>query len=133
VTKYLLDTNIVSDLVRNPQGVVAERIAAAGEAHVATSVIVAAELRYGADKKGSERLSDQLESILSVLPVLPLEPPADVKYGILRTQLERNGTPIGGNDMLIAAQALALDSMLVTANEREFERVNGLQIENWLR
>jgi tRNA(fMet)-specific endonuclease VapC len=74
-----------------------------------------------------------LESILSVLPVLPLEPPADIKYGILRTQLERKGTPIGGNDMLIAAQALALGSVLVTANEREFARVKGLQIENWLR
>lgn len=133
MTQYLLDTNILSDLVRNPQGVVAERIAAAGEAQVATSVIVAAELRYGAEKKGSNRLSGQLESILSVLPVLPLEPPADIKYGILRTQLERKGTPIGGNDMLIAAQALALGSVLVTANEREFARVKGLQIENWLR
>jgi tRNA(fMet)-specific endonuclease VapC len=133
VTKYLLDTNILSDLVRNPQGVVADRITAAGEAQVATSVIVAAELRYGAEKKGSERLSDQLESILSVMPVLPLDPPADLKYGILRTQLERKGTPIGGNDMLIAAQALALGFVLVTANEREFKRVNGLQIENWLR
>jgi tRNA(fMet)-specific endonuclease VapC len=133
VTQYLLDTNILSDLVRNPQGVVAERIAAAGEAQVATSVIVAAKLRYGAEKKESNRLSGQLESILSVLPVLPLEPPADIKYGILRTQLERKGTPIGGNDMLIAAQALALGSVLVTANEREFARVKGLQIENWLR
>ena len=133
MTRYLLDTNILSDLVRNPQGAVAQRIAAVGEAQVATSVIVAAELRYGAEKKGSERLAKQLESILVVLPVLPLEPPSDDRYAILRTQLEREGTPIGGNDMLIAAQALALGCILVTANEREFARVNGLHAENWLR
>ena len=133
MTQYLLDTNILSDLVRRPQGVVAERIGAAGEARVATSVIVAAELRYGAAKKESARLTNQLESILGVLPVLPWESPADAEYGSLRAQLERSGTPIGANDMLIAAQALALGSILVTDNVREFERVKRLTVENWLR
>jgi len=131
--RYLLDTNIVSDLVRNPQGKIAERIFRVGEARVCTSIIVAAELRYGAEKKGSARLSAQLEAVLGALEVIPLEKPADALYGSLRAQLERSGRPIGGNDLLIAAQALALGYTLVTDNEREFARVKGLDFENWIR
>jgi tRNA(fMet)-specific endonuclease VapC len=133
VSHYLLDTNIVSDIVRNPQGTVARKIAAVGEADIVTSIVVAAELRFGAEKKRSSKLSAQLQAVLDVLPVLPLSDGADAHYGVLRAQLERDGTPIGGNDMLIAAHALAMDCILVTDNAREFERVNGLQVENWLR
>ena len=129
---YLLDTNIISDLVRNPRGRVADRIAAVGEDAVATSVIVAAELRFGAAKKGSRALSDRVDAILGILAVLPLEPPADAAYGQLRAKLEQDGTPIGANDMLIAAHALAVGRVLVTANVSEFERVAGLEIVNWL-
>jgi tRNA(fMet)-specific endonuclease VapC len=131
--RYLLDTNIVSDLVRNPQGKVARHVRTVGEKHVCTSIIVAAELRYGADKKGSPRLSSQLDAVLGVLEVLPLEAPADKSYGSLRTRLEKRGTPIGGNDLLIAAQALALGCVMVTDNESEFSRVDGLRVQNWLR
>ena len=131
--RYLLDTNVVSDLVRNPQGMVAQRIRRVGEARVCTSIIVAAELRYGAAKKGSARLSAQLEAVLSVLDVLPFEPPADAIYASLRMGLEEVGTPIGANDMLIAAHALALGCTIVTGNEREFARVRDLSSENWLR
>lgn len=131
--RYLLDTNMVSDLVRNPQGKVARRVRTVGEKHVCTSIIVAAELRYGADKKGSARLSSQLDAVLGALEVLPLETPADTNYGWLRTRLEQAGTPIGGNDLLLAAQALALGYVMVTDNEREFSRVEGLQVQNWLR
>jgi tRNA(fMet)-specific endonuclease VapC len=131
--RYLLDTNVISDLVRNPQGRVAERIRKVGEAQVCTSVIVAAELRYGAAKKGSSRLTSQLEAVLAALEVLPFEAPADVHYGSLRFLLERTGKPIGGNDLLIAAHALAFGHTIVTDNEREFARVRGLQLENWLR
>lgn len=130
--RYLLDTNILSDLVKRPQGAVAARIAEAGGDQVCTSLIVAAELRYGAAKRGSEKLTTQLEAILAVLPVLPLEVPADRRYGDLRATLERLGTLIGPNDLLIAAHALALDAILVTDNTKEFERVQGLVIENWL-
>ncbi len=129
---YLLDTNVVSDLVRRPQGIVAERIRAVGESEVATSIIVAAELRSGAAKKGSERLSAQLEAVLRVLEVLPFEAPADRIYGDLRARLEREGRPIGANDLLIAAQALSGGVTLVT-DDREFDRVPGLSTENWLR
>ncbi|SPE44076.1 Ribonuclease VapC [Candidatus Sulfotelmatobacter sp. SbA7] len=131
--RYLLDTNVVSDLVRNPQGEVARRIRTVGEKHVCTSIIVAAELRYGADKKGSPRLSSQLDAVLGALEVLPFEAPADTSYGLLRTRLEKRGTPIGANDLLIAAQALALGYVIVTDNEREFSRVEGLRLQNWLR
>ena len=131
--RYMLDTNIVSDLVRHPQGRIAEHIRKVGEAQVCTSIIVAAELRYGATKKGSQRLTAQLETVLGGLDVLPFEAPADAAYGLIRTRLEQAGTPIGGNDLLIAAQALALGLTMVTENEREFSRVPGLSVENWLR
>lgn len=131
--QFLLDTNIVSDLVRNPQGRTSAKIAELGEDAVATSIIVAAELRYGAAKKGSQRLAAQLETILAALEIIPLETPADTTYGATRVALEAAGTPIGANDLLIAAQTLALDMVLVTNNEREFERVRGLKVENWLR
>jgi len=131
--RFLLDTNVVSDLVRNPQGRVAQRIRKVGEAQVCTSIIVAAELRYGAAKKGSSRLTSQLDAVLAALEVLPFETPADVQYGSLRSLLEQAGKPIGANDLLIAAQALALGHTIVTDNEREFSRVRGLRLENWLR
>ena len=131
--RYLLDTNIVSDLVRNPAGQCARRIREVGEASVCTSIIVAAELRYGAQKRGSPRLSSQLEVVLGAIDVVPFEAPADVVYGQLRSALERAGQPIGGNDLLIAAHALALACTIVTDNEREFRRGSGLECENWLR
>jgi tRNA(fMet)-specific endonuclease VapC len=133
LTRFLLDTNILSDLVRNPQGSIAARIAEVGDAAICTSIIVAAELRFGAVKKRSERLTRQLERILLAIDIQPFEAPADVAYGQLRAQLEAAGVPIGGNDMLIAAQALATDCAVVTDNEREFARVAGLRVENWLR
>lgn len=130
--RYLLDTNILSDLIRHPQGAVANRIAAAGEDTVCTSIIVAAELRFGAIKSGSEKPVQTVDLILSALEILPLESPADRQYGELRNHLSRQGTPIGPNDLLIAAHTLATDLTLVTANTREFSRVPGLKVENWL-
>jgi tRNA(fMet)-specific endonuclease VapC len=131
--RYLLDTNIVSDLVRNPQGRIAQHIRKIGEAQVCTSIIVAAELRYGAAKKQSSRLTTQLQAVLGALEVLPLEAPVDAIYGALRTRLEKAGRPIGANDLLIAAQALAFGYTLVTDNEKEFAQVKDLPRENWLR
>jgi len=132
VYRYLLDTNIVSDLLRRPKGPVTRKIEQVGEDVVCTSVVVSAELRFGAAKKGSRRLQEHLEAILSALPVLPLELPADRHYADLRDHLQRLGTPIGPNDMLIAAHALAQDLTVVTANLAEFSRVPQLRVENWL-
>jgi tRNA(fMet)-specific endonuclease VapC len=132
MTRYLLDTSVVSDLIRNPHGHVANRIQEVGEAQVATSIIVAAELRYGAAKKGSPRLIAQVEAVLGAMEILPFEEPADCAYGLLRAAIEQKGQPVGGNDLLIAAQAISLGITLVTANEREFARIPDLPCENWL-
>lgn len=130
--RYLLDTNILSDLVRQPQGTIARRIAEAGEEKICTNIIVAAELRFGAEKSGSVKLVDQVDLILSAIEILPLESPADREYRKLRHYLGRNGTLIGPNDMLIAAYALCAGLIVVTANTGEFSRVPGLSVENWL-
>jgi tRNA(fMet)-specific endonuclease VapC len=131
--RYLLDTNIVSDLVRNPQGRVAQKIRRVGEQRICTSIIVAAELRYGAAKRQSARLTVQLEEVLGALEVVRFESPADATYGTFRARLEKAGRPIGANDLLIAAHAVALGYTIVSDNEREFARIPGLPHENWLR
>ena len=131
--RFLLDTNIMSDLVRHPRGRIADRIAEVGEQDVCTSIIVAAEMRYGAARRASPRLTAQLEAVLGVFDVVALEPPVDIVYGELRARLERIGQPIGANDLLIAAQALTLRHTIVTDNEREFSRIDDLPVANWLR
>ena len=127
----MLDTNIISELIRNPAGPAAQRARAAGRA-VCVSIIVAAELRYGCAKKGSPRLLRKIEEFLSKVPVLPFDVPADSEYGNLRAELEATGRPIGSNDLLIAAHACALGATVVTTNVSEFRRVRGLNVENWL-
>lgn len=129
---YLLDTNIISDLIRNPQGRIFKKIQFVGEETICTSIIVAAELRYGIRKKNSVRLTHQVEAILSRIDILSLDTPSDELYSVLRVFLEKAGTPIGPNDMLIAAQALALDLTLITANTNEFSRIPDLKLDNWL-
>jgi tRNA(fMet)-specific endonuclease VapC len=128
--RYLLDANVFSALSRSPEGKVARRFEQLFP-HCGTSIIVAAEVRFGIAKLPDARGSLRAGDLLLRLPILPFEPPADLRYGELRAELERRGTPIGANDMLIAAHALALDCILVTANEREFRRVPGLKVENW--
>lgn len=130
--RYLLDTNSLSDMIRNPHGSVGKRLVRVGEAAVCTSIVVACELRYGAAKKGSPRLADRVDQLLAGLEILPLERGADHQYAEIRAHLQRAGLPIGPNDLLIAAHALALGLTLVTANVGEFSRVPGLAIENWL-
>ena len=129
---YLLDTNIISDLIRNPAGLAARRIEKENPKTLFTSVIVAAELRYGCAKKGSARLLERVESVLGIIPVLPLDVPADGEYGGIRAELEAAVQPIGLNDLLIAAHAYTLSLTLVTDNTREFCRIRGLKVENWL-
>ncbi|MEQ8857912.1 MAG: PIN domain-containing protein [Pseudomonadales bacterium] len=129
--RYLLDTDVLSDLVRRPHGPVATAITAEGEDTVCTSIVVAGELHYGGRKSGSRALRKRIELILSALEVLPLEAPADEHYAGIRHDLTRRGALIGPNDLLIAAHALALDLTLVTRNQREFGRVRGLRVEVW--
>jgi tRNA(fMet)-specific endonuclease VapC len=128
----MLDTNIISDLIRNPQGRAAKRIAGVGEENICTSIIVAGELRYGCAKSGSRRLLKAVEDLLGEINVLPFDIPADADYGGIRSELEAAGRPIGGNDLLIAAHASAAGATVVTANTDEFKRVRGLKVQNWL-
>jgi tRNA(fMet)-specific endonuclease VapC len=128
----MLDTNIISDLIRNPKGRAAKRIGKVGDDNICTSIIVAAELRYGCAKNGSERLLKAVEDLLGEIDVLPFDVPADSKYGGIRAELEAAGKPIGGNDLLIAAHAYAIGATIVTANTDEFKRIRGLNVENWL-
>ena len=132
MTVYMLDTNIISDLIRNPQGRAAKRIAKVGEHNICTSIIVAAELRYGCAKSGSKRLFQAVEGLLAEIDVLAFDAPADAEYGAIRSELERAGKRIGGNDLFIAAHAQATGATIVTANFDEFKRVRGLSVENWL-
>ena len=128
MTLYMLDTNIVSDLMRNPAGKVAGHIASVGEDKLCLSIVTAAELRYGAAKSGSSRLLARVEAI----SILPLSVPADAHCGGLRAELEAAGRPIGPNDLLIAAHAQVHGATLVTANVSEFRRVRGLEVEDWI-
>ena len=127
----MLDTTIVSDMIRNPAGRAAQRARAAAES-VCVSVIVAAELRYGCARKASPQLQRRVEEFLSEVPVLPFDVPADSAYGGIRAELEAAGRPIGSTDLLIAAHAHALAATVVTANVAAFSHVPGLNVENWL-
>jgi tRNA(fMet)-specific endonuclease VapC len=130
--RYLLDTNILSALIREPQGPVALTLSRRGHDTVCTSLIVAAEMRFGARKRGSAALLAKVTDLLATVPILPLEAGVDDVYATIRLALEQAGTPIGPNDLLIAAHALDQDLTLVTDNTDEFKRVPGLRIENWL-
>lgn len=131
--RYLLDTNILSDMIRNPQGNAARRYRQIEDDQLCTSIIVAAELRYGAARRRSPALTTRVTETLAGLQVIALDTPVDAVYARLRDELERAGNLIGPHDLLIAAQALSLDMVVVTANQREFSRVPGLKVENWVR
>ncbi len=130
--RYLLDTNILSDVIKNPRGIAANRMAALNKEMLNTSIIVASEMRYGIEKKNSHILTDRVNILLQTIHVLPFDIDADRFYGKIRVSLEQQGKMIGANDLLIAAHALSINAILVTDNIREFQRIDGLKIENWL-
>lgn len=129
---WMLDTHALSDLIRNPRGALMQRLAATEPDAICTSIVVACELRFGAHKKGSEALTQRVEQLLDTLAVLPLDSPADQHYADIRATLERAGTPIGSHNLFIAAHARSRGMTLVTHNTREFARVPGLRVEDWL-
>lgn len=129
---YLLDTNILSDFIKHPTGKIFSKIQKVGEETICTSIIVACELQFGAEKKKSLRLKQRIALTFELIPVLPLIVNVEQFYAINRTYLESQGTPIGGNDLLIASHALSLGLTVVTANINEFSRIPNLKVENWL-
>ncbi|WP_252192770.1 type II toxin-antitoxin system VapC family toxin [Rhizobium sp. CSW-27] len=128
----MLDTNVVSAMVRDPRGTVLERLLEIGEENAFISIITHGEIWYGVKKNGSEELARKVSAVTRRLYVAPLQLPGDQRYAEVRLAL-RQGKNIGPNDLWIAAHALALDAVLVTNDESEFSRVPGLKVENWLR
>jgi tRNA(fMet)-specific endonuclease VapC len=129
---WLLDTNICIAYLNGTDAVVRDRLLALSPSDVRLCSVVKAELVYGARK--SSRVDHnlaRLSAFFSALDSLPFDDLAAEHYGLLRTQLERVGTPIGANDMMIAATALAAAATLITRNQAEFVRVSGLSVASW--
>jgi len=129
---WMLDTHALSELIRDPRGPVMQRLSDVAPDVVCTSIVVACELRFGAQRKGSAVLTERVNALLDAMVVLPFDAPADDHYADIRATLERARTPIGSPDMLIAAHARSRALTLVTHNLREFQRVPGLKVEDWL-
>ena len=129
--RYLLDTDSVSYALRG-QGDVADRIRMRRPSELCMSAITLAELRFGADRKGSRKLHGLIDVVASAVEVAPFDEGAAAEFGRIGSYLAERGTPIGELDVLIAAHAVALRCTLVTNNARHFSKVPGLSLENWL-
>jgi len=130
--RYLLDTNICIYIAKHNSPAVRARFAAHAADALAMSVITMGELRHGAEKsQARDRSLATLQQLVAVIQVMPLTEAAGRHYGEIRSALERAGQTIGNNDLWIAAHARAEGWVLVTNNEREFRRVDGLAVENW--
>ena len=129
---YLLDTNVIAELAKNPRGPTAKRLSALSEGEFGINPIIASEIEYGLMKRGSRRLREHIEAILSAIVVFDLPSNIAEHYGRIRLELERQGTPIGPNDLVIAAHASASNLVLITNNEREFRRVSSITVESWI-
>lgn len=130
---YLLDTNIISALARQPQGAVFLKLQEHADSTICTSIVVAAKIEFGLQKGVSSKLREQVQKIMACIQVLPLESPAHQHYGQIRSFLHSTGQIIGPNHLFIAAHARSLDLVLVSDNTREFSRVPDLRLENWLQ
>jgi tRNA(fMet)-specific endonuclease VapC len=128
----LLDTNICIYIINEKPPAVLQRFQHYQLGDIGLCSVVAAELDFGVAKSGSPRNRQALEMFLAPLTLLPFDHPAAWAYGDLRADLERRGTPIGSLDTMIAAHALSLQARLITNNTREFAKVPGLQLENWV-
>ena len=127
---YMLDTDHVSYALRG-QGAVGAAIVRHKPSELCMSAITLAELRYGADKRDSDKLRRVIEAFADSVAVVPFDAGAAIQYGRVSAALANAGTPIGQMDTLIAAHAISLEITLVTNNGRHFERVGGLATENW--
>lgn len=133
--RWLLDTNILSNVIKRPHDLLGQRLRDIADKHpcaMVTSVIVECELMFGARRVSSSTIAQKISTLLKLVPVMALQQEIAEHYASIRAHLERQGKPIGPNDLLIAAHALALDCTLITDNEAEFRRVPGLRVENWL-
>jgi tRNA(fMet)-specific endonuclease VapC len=133
MAKYLLDTNICIYIAKHQPPEVLSRFASLQVGEVAMSLISYGEFHFGAEKsQQSEQAHQKLNRLAELIGVLPLSTAVANYYGSIRSTLEKSGTPIGANDLWIAAHALAENLILVSNNLREFQRVPGLNVENWV-
>ena len=131
--KFLLDTNICIYIIRQKPVNVINRFHQTRISDIGISSITLSELNYGVSKSiKPEQNQFALSQFLTPLEILPYDDLAAHYYGNLRTYLEKQGTPIGSLDMLIAAHALSLNCILITNNEKEFTRIPNLEVENWV-
>ncbi len=131
--RYLLDTNICIYIAKHNPPAVRARFEQLSADALAMSVITLGELQHGAEKsQARDKALKALQQLQNAIQVVPLTDASGRHYGQIRSALERTGQPIGNNDLWIAAHARAEGWVLVTNNEREFRRVDGLAIENWV-
>ena len=129
---YLLDTNIIAYLIKNKDLALLEKFEAASKQNeIGISSITYAEICFGLEKRQSEKLKIKVLTFIDVFKIFPFDEKAAVEYGKIRVQLEKESKLIGILDMLIAAHAKSLNAILITNNEQEFRRVEGLLVENW--
>ena len=131
--KYMLDTNICIDLIKQQPREVIDKFQGIIPGEIVISSVTVAEMMYGVGKsQHKERNKSALESFLAPLEIVNFDFKAAQHYGAIRAYLEKMGTPIGAYDLMIAAHALGLGLILVTNNEREFQRIPDLIVENWV-
>jgi tRNA(fMet)-specific endonuclease VapC len=131
--KYMLDTNICIYIIKEKPKQVLEKFKSIAFGNICISSITLSELAYGAEKsRHVEKNYNALNKFILPLEILTYDDPAALHYADIRHKLEKNGTPIGSMDMLIAGHARSLDLTLVTNNKKEFTRVEKLIIENWV-
>ena len=131
---FLLDTNVWVDYLNGRYPAVVRQIQSRSPGELLLSSVVLAELRYGADRSRKRDWNHaRIDILVRDVPVAGFDTEAARAFGRVRSSLEKRGLPIGPYDMMIAAQALALEHVLVTDNEKEFRRVSGLTVENWRR
>ncbi len=132
--KYMLDTNICIYIIKQKPAKVIERFKQTDISQIGISSITLSELQYGVSKSSNpEQNQMALSQFAAPLEIFPYDDGAAQYYGDLRAGLEKQGTPIGSLDMLIAAHAISLNSVLITNNEKEFNRVPNLRIDNWVK
>lgn len=131
--KYLLDTDVFSLMVKGQDAAINTRVQTLAKGEAILSVITAGEFYYGVAHAPVSKLRDQrAQRLLDFFGLLPLDAKVAARYGTVRADLRRAGTPIGPNDLWLAAQALAHGLVMVTRNAREFKRVKGLKVEDWV-
>ena len=130
---YLLDTNICIYIINKHPTKIIERISSLNPSEIKISSITVAEMEYGASKSENREMNrSALKRFLSSFEIINFDTKDAEIYGIIRAELERNGNIIGPYDMQLAAQALRWDYIFVTNNKKEFQRINGLKLENWM-